>query len=64
MRTRLRTSVLRTSVLRKMVEAGRRLTGTGATRNARLEVDGALRTVIELDRQLRRVSDPTPRRAA
>ncbi|HUY23545.1 MAG TPA: hypothetical protein VMV22_14530 [Acidimicrobiales bacterium] len=50
--------------LRNLFEAARQLSGTGATNNAHLEVDRAARSVVELDRQLRRVCDPTPRRAA
>jgi len=52
------------TMLRSIMKAARRMSGTGAVRNARLEVDGAARSVVELDRQLRRVVDPTPRRAA
>ena len=52
------------SVLRHLLEATRRLTGTGATRNARLEVDGTRRSVVEVDRQLRHVVDGGPPRAA
>ena len=52
------------TLLRNVMRRARRLSGTGAIRNARLEVDGAARSVVELDRQLRRVCDPTPRRAA
>jgi hypothetical protein len=41
-----------------------RLTSTGAVRNARTEVERATAEVIDLESQLRRVVDPTPRRAA
>ncbi len=51
-------------LIRSLVEKGRRLSGTGAERNALLEVDRATRSVVELDRQLRRVCDTPPRRAA
>jgi hypothetical protein len=52
------------AVIRNLIEKTRRLSGTGAVRNARLEVDHATRSVVELDQRLRNVSDPTPRRAA
>jgi hypothetical protein len=50
--------------LRNLIDKARQLTGTGAVRNAHQEVEDASRTVIELDRRLRSVCDPTPRRAA
>ena len=50
--------------LRSLSETVRWLTGAGALRNARGEVVGAATTVVDLDAQLRRVVDPTPRRAA
>ncbi|HUO48373.1 MAG TPA: hypothetical protein VMU09_06025 [Acidimicrobiales bacterium] len=40
------------------------LTIAGAERNARGEVVGAAASVVDLETQLRRVVDPTPRRAA
>jgi hypothetical protein len=52
------------AMLRNLIEKTRRLSGVGAERNAHLELDSATRSVVELDRQLRRVCDPTPRRAA
>jgi hypothetical protein len=52
------------SVMRNLIEKARRLSGTGAVHNAHLEVDRTIRSVVELDRQLRNVSEPNPRRAA
>ena len=52
------------ALVRNLIEKARRLSGVGAERNAHLEVDSALRSVVELDRQLRRVCDSPPRRAA
>jgi hypothetical protein len=52
------------AVLRNLIEKARRLSGTGAVGNARQELEDTSRSVIEIDRRLRRVSDPTPRRAA
>jgi hypothetical protein len=52
------------ALIRTIVEKARRLSGTGAERNAHMEVAHAHRTVIELDRQLRRVCETPPRRAA
>ena len=52
------------AMVRKMTKRVRRWSGAGAVHNARLEVDRAARSVIELDRQLRRVTDTPPRRAA
>ena len=52
------------AVMRDMIDKARRLTGTGAVRNAYLEVEDTSRSVIEIDRQLKRVCDPSPRRAA
>jgi len=51
-------------LLRKLVEAAGRLSGPGATHNARLEVDRTTSTIVELERQLDRVGGPDPRRAA
>ena len=45
-------------------ETVRRLSGAGALRNARGEVLDAAATVVELEAQLRRVTDCTPPRAA
>ena len=42
----------------------RRLAGRGAVDNAAHEVDRALRSVVDLDAQLHRVSRPSPPRAA
>jgi hypothetical protein len=50
--------------LRSLSDAVRWLTGSGAVRNARGEVVDAAATVVDLEAQLRRVVDPTPRRAA
>jgi hypothetical protein len=50
--------------LRSLSDMARWLTGAGALRNARGEVIGAATTVVDLESQLRRVVDPTPRRAA
>ena len=47
-----------------LADATRRLTGPGAATNAGYEVKSATRAVVDLDAQLRRASDPTPRRAA
>jgi hypothetical protein len=52
------------ALLRNLIEKTRRLSGSGAERNAHLELLHADRTVAELDRQLRRVCDIPPRRAA
>ena len=52
------------TLLRNLFEAARQWSGSGAIRNAHLEVDRAARSVVELDRQLRRVCDTPPRRAA
>jgi hypothetical protein len=52
------------AVMRNLIDKARRLSGTGAVRNARQELDDTSRTVVELDRRLSRVCDPTPRRAA
>jgi hypothetical protein len=52
------------AVIRKLVGKARRLSGNGAVHNARLEVDHATRSVVDLDRQLRSVADTKPRRAA
>ncbi len=52
------------ALMRNLIDKSRRLSGAGAERNAHLEVHQAHRTVIELDRQLRRVCETPPRRAA
>ncbi len=52
------------AVLRQLIEKARRLGGTGAVRNAHLEVENTTRSVVEIDRRLKSVCDPTPRRAA
>jgi len=52
------------AVMRNLLEMTRRVSGTGAVRNARLEVEDTSRSVVELDRRLKGVCDPTPRRAA
>jgi len=50
--------------MRNLIEKVRRLSGSGAERNAHLELLQADRTVVELDRQLRRVCEAPPRHAA
>jgi hypothetical protein len=45
------------AVMRNLTDKARRLGGAGAVRNARLEVETASRTAIELDRQLTSVLD-------
>ncbi|HXQ91252.1 MAG TPA: hypothetical protein VN768_06790 [Acidimicrobiales bacterium] len=52
------------AVMRSMIQKTRRLTGTGAVDNAQRELDRTVRSVVELDRQLQRVREPDPRRAA
>jgi hypothetical protein len=52
------------AVMRNLIDKARRLSGTGAMHNARLEIEDTSRTVVELDRRLEKVCDPTPRRAA
>jgi len=52
------------SLLRKFVESARRWSATGAAHNARLEVETTSRTVVDLERQLARVSDNPPPQAA
>ena len=52
------------AVMRNLIDKARRLSGTGAVRNARLEVEESSRRVVELDRQLRSVCEPSPPRAA
>jgi len=52
------------ALMRNMIEKTRRLSGTGAVDNAHKELDRTTRSVVELDRQLRRVCQPDPRRAA
>jgi hypothetical protein len=47
-----------------LIDKARQLSGKGAVRNARQEVDDTRRSVIELDRRLQSVCDPGPRRAA
>jgi hypothetical protein len=42
----------------------RRLGGRGAAANAHVEISNARRSVDELERQLPRLPDPDPRRAA
>ncbi len=51
-------------VVRNLIEKTRQLSGTGAVRNAHLEVEKTSQSVVELERQLTRVRDPGPRRAA
>ncbi len=51
------------TLLQILVDATRRLAGSGALHNAAYEVDHASRTVLELDAQLGRLLPP-PRRAA
>jgi len=58
-----RETTMRT-VLRNLIERTRRISGNGAVRNAHLEVENTSRSVVELDRQLKRVCDRTPRQAA
>jgi hypothetical protein len=50
--------------LRRLSDGVKWLTGAGALRNARGEVVDAAASVVDLETQLRRVVDPTPRRAA
>ena len=52
------------AVLRNLIERTRRISGNGAVRNAYLEIENTSRSVVELDRQLKRVCDRTPRQAA
>jgi hypothetical protein len=52
------------AMLRNLIEKACRLSGSGAVRNAHLEIDHINRSVVDLDRQLRNVSEPDPRRAA
>jgi hypothetical protein len=52
------------AMLRNVTRRVRRWSGSGAVHNARLEVDRASRSVTEIDRQLRRVTETPPRRAA
>jgi hypothetical protein len=52
------------TVLRNLIEKARRLSGTGAVRNARLEMEDASLKVVELDRQLESVCDHSPPWAA
>jgi len=52
------------TMMRNLIEKARRLSGAGAVRNAHMEIDDTKRSVVELDRRLRSVCDPTPRRAA
>ena len=52
------------TMMRNLIEKARRLSGAGAVRNAHLEVDHINRSVVELDRQLQRMREPNPRRAA
>jgi hypothetical protein len=52
------------AVMRNLIDKARRLSGTGAALNARQEIEETTRSVVELDRRLRVVCDPTPRRAA
>ena len=49
---------------RRLSDMVRWLTGAGALRNARSEVVDAATTVVDVEAQLRRVVDPTPRQAA
>jgi hypothetical protein len=51
-------------LVRKLIDKGRRLSGAGAERNARMEIVQSNRSVIELDRQLQKVCETPPRRAA
>jgi hypothetical protein len=51
-------------MLRNLIERTRRISGNGAVRNAHLEVENTSRSVVELDRQLKRVCDRSPRQAA
>ncbi len=52
------------AMMRNLIDKARRLSGTGAVGNAHREIDETRRSVIELDRRLRSVCDPTPPRAA
>ncbi len=51
-------------VVRNLIQKTRLLSGTGAVRNAHLEVEETSRSVIDLERQLTRVCERAPRRAA
>jgi hypothetical protein len=51
-------------MMRNLIKKARRLSGAGAVHNAHLEVDRTIRSVIDLDRQLRNVCESNPRRAA
>lgn len=53
-----------TTLLKILGDVVRRLAGPGALYNAAHEVDRATRSVVELDAQLRRMSDRSPPRAA
>jgi hypothetical protein len=52
------------ATVRQLMESVRKWSGKGAERNAQIEVDRAKGEVVDLDRQLRRVCEPYPRRAA
>jgi hypothetical protein len=52
------------TAMRNLIDKGRRLGGTGAVRNARLEVEATSRKVVELDRQLSSLCEHVPPRAA
>jgi len=49
-------------VLRRIAEFGRRWTGSGATRNAHIEIERTRASVRSLEEQLRRVGGPPTRR--
>jgi len=51
-------------MLHAITTAARRMSGAGAVRNARLEVDRASWTAADLERQLDRVTWPAPAPAA
>jgi hypothetical protein len=50
--------------MRNLIEKARQLSGRGAVRNARQEVDDTRLAVVDLDHRLKGVCDPGPRRAA
>ncbi|HEY5025512.1 MAG TPA: hypothetical protein VII76_11100 [Acidimicrobiales bacterium] len=52
------------AMMRNLIEKSRRLGGSGAARNAHMEIVQANRSVVELDRQLHSVCETPPRRAA
>jgi len=52
------------TLVRHLVRSARRWNGTGAVRNARLELEASTRSVADLERRLAEVCrDPSPRAA-